>query len=201
MPLTDGARERNDVRFTNSATRYGAVTKTLHWVVFLLLVNQFVVAESMLTMESWETTLGFAQSAFYEWHKSVGLITFVVTLIRYAWRRATRLPDWAPNVSPGEQQAIHWIERILYVSLFLMPVSGFVFVMAGDYPIDFFALGRLPNIIGVHPALSTLAHGIHRIAAWLMVATLLGHWGVSARHHWKHRDRYIHRMLPFTHQR
>lgn len=201
MPIPDGAPGREGIRFTNSAARYGAFTKTLHWVVFLLLVNQFVAAASMLTMESWETRLGFAQSTLYEWHKSVGLVAFVVALIRYVWRRATPLPDWAPNMSPAEQQAIHWIERLLYLCMFVMPVSGFVFVMAGDYPIDFFAQGRLPNVIGVHPTLSLLAQWTHRITAWLLVATLVGHWGVGVRHQWMHGDRYLHRILPFTHQR
>jgi cytochrome b561 len=32
----------------NSADRYGLVTKVLHWTVFLLLLNQFVVAAAML---------------------------------------------------------------------------------------------------------------------------------------------------------
>lgn len=31
----------------NSSTRYGIVTKTLHWLVALLFVNQYVVAKVM----------------------------------------------------------------------------------------------------------------------------------------------------------
>lgn len=201
MPILDGAPGHEGVRFTNSAERYGAFTKSLHWVIFLLLVNQFVVAASMLTIESWETRLGFAQSALYEWHKSVGIVAFIVALVRYVWRRATPLPDWAPNLSPGEQQTTHWVERLLYVCMFVMPLSGFVFVMAGNYPIDFFSQGRLPNVLGVHPMLSLAAQWIHRLTAWLLVATLVVHWGVAVRHQWKHGDRYLHRMLPFTHQR
>ena len=189
------------IRVTNSDSRYGICTKTLHWVMFLLILMQFVVAWAMLSMDEWETTAGLAQSTLYEWHKSVGLVALAVALGRYLWRKAAPLPHWAPNLTPGEKRAIHGIERTLYLCLFLMPASGFVFVMAGDYPIDFFSLGYVPNVIGVHPALSRIAQWTREITAGLLVATLFGHWGLAVRHQWTHRDRYLQRMLPFTHQR
>ena len=189
------------IRFTNSERRYGVCTKTLHWVMFLLILMQFVVAAAMLSMDDWETTAGFAQSTLYEWHKSVGLVAFAVAVGRSLWRMAAPLPDWAPHLSAGEKRAIHAIERTLYLCLVLMPASGFVFVMAGDYPIDFFSLGHLPNVIGVHPTLSRLAQWTHEVTAGLLVATLFSHWGLTLRHQWIHGDRYLQRMLPFTHQR
>ena len=46
----------------NSADRYGLVTKLLHWTVFLLILNQFVVATAMLNTPQGETTGGFSQA-------------------------------------------------------------------------------------------------------------------------------------------
>src|SRR5262245_42786041 len=112
--------------WTNSDGRYGAVTKLLHWAVFLLLLNQFIVAAMMLTTEEWETTAGFTQAALYEWHKSVGVVVFVVALLRYVWRKVTPLPEWAPHLSVGEKRAIHLVERVLYVCMLVMPASGFL---------------------------------------------------------------------------
>ena len=97
----------------NTDARYGLVTKTLHWVVFLLILNQFVVATAMLHTASDETTLGFTQGWLYEWHKSIGLVALAFAVLRYVWRRATPLPDWAPNLSASEQRAIHRIELSL----------------------------------------------------------------------------------------
>jgi cytochrome b561 len=184
----------------NSDTRYGAVTKLLHWTVFLLFLNQFVVAAVMLTMEGWEERLGITGDGYYQWHKSVGVVVFFVALIRFIWRKTTPLPDWAPNLSGGEKRAIHRIERVLYLTMFLMPLSGFVFVMAGGYPLNFFGLGEVPNLIGEHPALSTAAQWTHHLTAVLIGAALLSHWFVVARHQIVHRDRYPHRILPFTEQ-
>ena len=182
----------------NTDDRYGLVTKALHWTIFLLFLNQFIVAAAMLNTPQGETTAGFTQGSLYDWHKSIGLVALAVALIRYVWRKSTPVPDWAPDLSEREKRAIHGIERVLYGCMFLMPVSGFVFVMAGDYGVKFFSTWSLPNIVGVNVTLATIAQWIHGITATLIVATLFAHWGVGIRHQWIHRDRYIHRMLPFT---
>ncbi len=59
-----------------SASRYGVVTKILHWTVFVLILNQFVATAMRNTPEG-ETTAGFTQGALCQWHKSVGLVVLV----------------------------------------------------------------------------------------------------------------------------
>ena len=88
----------------NSPARYGFVTKALHWTVFVLILNQFVVAAMMLNTPQGQTTAGFTQGTLYNWHKSIGLVVLLVALARYIWRRTTPLPDWAPNLSDGEKR-------------------------------------------------------------------------------------------------
>lgn len=185
----------------NTDTRYGPVTKTLHWVLFLLLLSQFAAATAMLNTPAGETTAGFTQGTLYEWHKSIGLVVLVAALFRYLWRRMTPLPDWAPNLTDVEKRAIHAVERALYACMFLMPVSGFLFVMAGGFGVLLFGRWQLPNIIGKHPVLASTAELTHEVAAVLLALTLFAHWAVILRHQKLHKDRYLHRMLPFTHQR
>jgi cytochrome b561 len=184
----------------NTAVRYGVVSKVLHWTLFLLILNQFVVAAAMLNTPAEDTTAGFTRAGLYNWHKSVGLIALALALMRFIWRKTTALPDWAPNLSEGEKRAIHWIERTLYACMFLMPVSGFLFVMSGDFGVNFFGRWDLPNFVGVNPNVALVSKWTHASTATILAATLFAHWGVGIRHHWIHRDRYLHRMLPFTHQ-
>jgi cytochrome b561 len=189
------------ISLKNSDTRYGLVTKVLHWTVFLFIVNQFVVAYAMLNTPAEETIAGFTPGTLYNWHKSIGLLTLGVALLRFVWRKAAYLPDWAPNLSAGEKRAIHWIEPTLYFCMFVMPISGFVFVMAGGYGVNFFSTWNLPNFIGEHATVASIAERAHWITASLLSLALLAHWGVSIRHQRTHHDRYVQRMLPFTHQR
>lgn len=185
---------------TSHPSRYGAVTKTWHWLGFLLLLNQFIVAAAMLNAGDDEMTAGVARDTLYEWHKSVGVVFLGLVLIRFVWRTVTPLPDWAPNLSAAERRTIHWLERGLYVCMFVMPISGYLFVMAGDYPLNFFWIGDFPNLVGVNETLSSIAQWTHKITAATLGVAILLHWGMVARHQFLHRDGYVQRMLPFTRQ-
>ncbi len=184
----------------NTAARYGWMTKLLHWAGAVLVLNQIVVAVLMLRTPADETVLGYSQGTLYNWHKSVGLVLFAVVAVRLAWRWLTPLPNWAPNLSRREKRLIHVLERALYVCLLVMPLSGFVFVMAGDFGVHFFNTWHLPNVIGANETLALAAQWTHKITAWLLVALILVHWTIVFGHELRHRDRYLHRMLPFTQQ-
>ena len=189
------------MQFKNGRSSYGTVTKLFHWAVFLLFLNQYFVAYAMLNTAEGSTTAGFAQGTLYNWHKSIGIILLGLALLRYTWRKTTPLPNWAPNLSRREKQWIHWIERILYLCMFLMPISGLVFVMTGGYGVNFFGRWQLPNLLGEQATIAFLAQWTHRATAWLIVFTLLAHWGLGIRHHIVYGDGYLRRMLPFTRQR
>ena len=122
-----------------------------------------------------------------------------LALARYVWRKTTQLPEWAPNLSEGERRATHAIERTLYVCMLLVPLSGFVFVTTGGYPITLFNVWALPHTV-TNATVSLIAQWTHTGTASVLLLTLLAHWGVGLRHHRKHGDRYLQRMLPFTHQ-
>jgi cytochrome b561 len=185
----------------NTPTRYGPVTKTFHWLLFLLILTQFVVAAVMLTMPAGELVAGFTQGSLYEWHKSIGLVALTFVVLRFLWRKMTPLPDWAPNLSGGERRTIHYVERVLYVCMFLMPLSGFLFVMAGGFGVKLFDVWDLPRFIGEQPLVARAAQLTHATTASVLALALFAHWAVILRHEGLHSDGYLRRMLPFTHQR
>jgi len=45
-------------------------------------------------------------------------------LVRILWRVSTRLPDWAPGLSPGERRLAHLTEMTLYLALAAKPLTG-----------------------------------------------------------------------------
>jgi cytochrome b561 len=184
----------------NSDTRYGSVTKALHWLVFLLIAWQFALATVMLNMPGGLTIAGYTQGALYEWHKSVGLIVLAVALFRFIWRKTTGLPEWAPNLTDGEKRAIRLIERVLYVCMILMPLSGFLFVMAGGFGVKLFNAWDLPRFIPEQAMVARGAQLTHAATATGLVVALLAHWTVIFRHEARRSDGYVQRMLPFTHQ-
>lgn len=185
----------------NSGTRYGTLTKFFHWTVFIGFVLQYFLASVMLRIKDAETFLGNTQGFYYDWHKSVGLVIFGLVIGRYLWRRLAALPDWAPGLSDGDKSYIHRVEQVLYFCMFAMPISGYVFVMAGDYGVLLFGKFPLPNPIGKIGWLATTAEYIHIATALTIVLAFLAHMGMVLKHQCIKCNGYLKRMLPFTHQK
>lgn len=181
----------------NSPTRYGAITRFLHWTVFLLFAHQYIGANLMTRIGSGKILFGLPQGFYYDWHKSIGLILLALALVRLAWRKLTPLPDWAPTLTPAERAISHWNETLLYGLMILMPISGYLFVMAGDYGIKWFGVSSLPNPIGKQEGLAVLAHVVHIVIAYAAIVVIAWHVGLGLKHHLFDRDGFLDRMLPF----
>lgn len=184
------------MQWLNSQHRYGALTKFFHWLILTLFAFQFVAASIMQRMGPSDTTLGLGQDTYYNWHKSIGLIALAVAVGRMLNRRHGRLPDWAPGLSVREQSFIHRAEQVLYASMIAMPVSGFIYVMAGGYGVRLFGVIDLPNPIGSSPGLASVAKLVHRACGYAMLAALAGHLGLVLRHQIWLGDGLLYRMLP-----
>ena len=114
--------------------RYGSVTKLLHWLTVLLVVAQLVLgygmesfAESLFEDDSSgsggdRVRAGDDQLVFV--HAGLGVAVLVLACVRLAWRRATPLPAWSERLSETDRMVEHWVENVLYLMLFVIPITG-----------------------------------------------------------------------------
>lgn len=177
----------------NSAAGYGSLTKALHWVVVALFAVQVGAG---LVMTRLPDESGATRDALYNWHKTLGLVALAVALVRLWARRAGELPPWAPCLTQRDQRVVHHAENALYLAMFLMPVSGFVYVMAGGYGVLFAGAVALPNPLPRWAWLALAGKWVHIAAALLLAAALAAHLAVVLRHTLVHRHGLIRRMLP-----
>lgn len=184
------------IAWRNTYERYGVVARALHWAVALLLSFQFGTAVLMLSVDRGERVLGLAQGALYNGHKSVGLALFALAVVRSLWRWAAGLPAWAPGLAPWERRLSHGVERMLYLCLFLMPITGLLHVMAGGYGVHLFGLWELPRLLPPQPLLAWGGEVIHAVTAYALVAALTLHLGLVVKHERVDRDGLLARMLP-----
>lgn len=180
----------------NSSSGYGAITKLLHWIVVVLFALQFASASIMVCIAPDGTALGLTQATYYNWHKSLGLLALSIAVLRLLARKSGQLPDWAPVLSGGERAFIHRAEQVLYAAMFVMPVSGFIYVMAGGYGVNLFGIFELRNPIGEHAWLASAAGWTHTLTAIVLGATLAGHIGLVLWHQLVLKDRLLQRILP-----
>jgi cytochrome b561 len=181
----------------NSPTHYGAITKLLHWSVFLLFLYQYLGANLMTRVGRGHTLLGLTQGDWYNWHKSMGLMLLALAFLRLLWRRAGVLPDWAEVLTPAERAISHHNERLLYGAMLLMPVTGYLFVMSGGYGVKLFGLWDLPNPLGKEATLAAIARFLHILLAYGALVVIAWHVGLGLKKHVFEDTGFLRRMLPF----
>ena len=180
----------------NTQDGYGALTKLFHWLIVALFAFQFAAANIMLRIDANETALGLTQATYYNWHKSIGLLALTVAVFRLLARRHGELPPWAPGLSANERKFVHRAEQVLYSAMFVMPISGYLYVMAGGYGVNLFGLVSLPNPIGQWEPLAIAAKWTHILSGYALLLALAGHLGLVLRHQLLLKDGLLHRMLP-----
>jgi cytochrome b561 len=184
------------MKLTNTATQYGVVAKFFHWTIVLLILNQFVVGAVMTWMKG--PVAGISPSEMIGWHKSVGLLVLILVILRFAWRQATKLPDWPAGLMKWEESAIHFIERGLYTALFVMPIAGLLLSMAGGHGVSFFGLFKLPGFSKPSMHLSSTGWFLHFATSYAIAGLVSLHLAFILRRHIFEKDRFLNRMLPFA---
>ncbi|HRY15177.1 MAG TPA: cytochrome b/b6 domain-containing protein, partial [Candidatus Competibacteraceae bacterium] len=85
----------------------------------------------------------------------------------------------------------------LYWCMFLLPISGYLFVMAGGFGVKLFGLYDLPNPIGKQAGLATTMMAAHIVLGYAAVVFIAWHVGIGLKHHGFDKDGFLNRMLPF----
>jgi cytochrome b561 len=184
------------VPLLNTPAGYGALTKAFHWIVVGLFAFQLLSGLVMTRLDEQGVAIGLGANDWYNWHKTLGLVALAVAIGRILARRAGSLPDWAPALTAFERRLVHRLEQLLYLAMFVMPISGFVYVMAGGYGVQFAGAFALPNPIGRIGWLAEAGKLVHLGCAIALGLALAGHLGVVLRHTLLLRNGLLRRMLP-----
>ena len=180
---------------SNTATRYGSVTKTFHWLTALLILTAIplgIIAHDM----PYETSEQLAQKAqLFSLHKTVGVAVFFVALLRILWaltqtKPAPLHPDRKAETFAAE--TVHWA---LYLSLVLVPLSGWLHHAAteGFAPI-LWPFGQGLPFLPTDAALAEVFGAMHGIFTKILFASLLLHVLGALKHLVIDRDETLQRM-------
>jgi len=99
----------------------------LHWLVFILVVVQFVLNDSI--HEAWhkvERGIAFEPSPLVISHVAIGFLLLALTIWRLIVRKRRGVPALPENEPPLMKLAAHVAHISLYVLMFLIPISGAV---------------------------------------------------------------------------
>jgi cytochrome b561 len=191
---------------TAARSSYSRAAITLHWLIALLLIGNFLGGVFMGDLLAPSATPEQKQLGFkiIQFHKSMGLTILVLSLLRLATRLVSSPPPLPAHMTSTERllaKATHWA---FYAVMILVPLTGWVMVSASPlgFPTLWFGLFEWPHLpIETSKATSDAASEAHEIIAFAGAGLLLLHVAAALKHHYMDRDDVLARMLPMVRRR
>lgn len=171
---------------------YDRARRAMHWIMAIMILPMIVVGLAMV-QPGWPRAV---QNTMFILHKNVGSLLLILAVLRVVIALRNPAPPM-PATLPGWQRiAAHASHGILYLLVLVMPLSGYVRVRAGGFPIE--ALDRigLPTLIPRSDTLAEVAKTIHEIGGYALIAVLLAHIGAALHHALILRDGIWSRIWP-----
>ena len=124
----------------NEEERYGFASRMLHWTTAILFLSLFPLGmfASMIPEGAW------FRNYYYVIHKSIGVLVFILLLVRLFWNSRSKRPELDDTLKPAERLWAHRVHIILYVMLLAMPLTGFMMTSYHGFPTYFFGLEFAP---------------------------------------------------------
>ncbi|AMN45638.1 hypothetical protein ACG33_00660 [Steroidobacter denitrificans] len=179
------------MQIKNDALRYGAIAQFFHWAIVALVITQFVLANM-----AEDLPLGVAKVAMLARHKSVGITILGLMLLRLLWRWLNPVPAMPNTVPRWQQRVAHITHALLYVLLVITPLFGWLMSSARNFPVSWFGLVTLPDLIQPNQHAYDFFHKGHEILAASLFMVALLHIAAALKHHLMDRDNILRRMLP-----
>jgi cytochrome b561 len=174
----------------NSSLRYGFVAQTLHWTVVGLLIVQVTLGKIADGLP-----LGLEKLAILARHKSFGITILGLAIVRLAWRWIDRPPP-LPPMPRWQHLAANLNHWALYALLFAMPLSGWMMSSASNFPVSWFGLAQLPDLVGPDREIKNQFQDLHHLFAWFLYALVGLHVAAAFKHQFVDRDGLLFRMIP-----
>jgi cytochrome b561 len=176
----------------NTLQRYGSLAQFFHWATVVLIVVQLVTINLAEDLPR-----GLAKLEMMARHKSFGITILMLATLRLAWRFANPIPPAPTDVAPWQRRAADVSHWLLYALIFALPLSGWLMSSAANYPVSWFGLVQLPDLVGASETLHETLEDVHESLATALLVIAGVHLLAALQHHFLRKDDVLRRMLPW----
>ena len=173
----------------NTHEEYGLVSRILHWLTFFVVVGMLVGGQLLGVLSD-----GGIKPIVASAHKSIGVLVFLLVVVRLLWRLANPRPRFL-----GTKLVLRYVAEVLhvclYVILLIQPLAGILMSQAYGYPVVVFGWIEMPTLIWHNPSLGGVFRQIHSVTANTLLAVIVVHGAAALKHHYIDGDRTLIRML------
>jgi cytochrome b561 len=180
------------MNFRNTNRSWGVFSKTLHWVIVLLIIYQWYLGMHALSLGN-----SPAKISVFALHKSIGMTVFMLAIVRLVWRWANPVPSLDGVTKGWERLAAGFSHVALYGLIFLMPITGLLMSSARNFPVSWFGLFQWPDFVQPDEELFKQFQWLHRHLFQALVCIAVLHILGALKHHFIDRNDVLKRMLPF----
>lgn len=168
---------------------YSRIARVLHWTIALCIIAGLALG---LLHDPLEDVFPSAM-----WlHKSLGFTVLGLTVVRLGWRLTHRPPALPGEMPAWEKLLAHLTHIFFYALMLILPMSGWIFSSAGEYPLNWFGLVDVPKFgVTKQDPIAGIAHEAHELLGFLMLGLVVLHVAAALRHHFILKDRVLARML------
>ncbi|ANY21224.1 hypothetical protein A6F68_02734 [Tsuneonella dongtanensis] len=173
-------------------TRYSGVAMLLHWVIAILVIMNWQIAERAEGLD------GPLRGEVMGYHKAWGITILVLTLARLAWRLSHKPPALASTLKAWERALARTTHTIFYVLLIGLPLGGWLANSLAGRPLSYFGLFNIPGFpVGENKELAGAIFDAHAAGGTFLLLLIVLHVAGALKHTFFDKDGNLWRMLPF----
>lgn len=165
----------------------------LHWLMALLILAMFSLGVAILSMHG----LTPSKLKVVTIHKWIGVTVLLLACLRLLWRLFHPAPPLPDSVPAWQKNAANALHMLIYLLLFAVPLSGYLFSLAAGVPVVLFGLIPLPVVIEPDPVLRPLLRSAHFWLNTTLLLSIVMHTAAALKHYFIDRDNVLQRMLPW----
>ncbi|MGH8119868.1 MAG: cytochrome b [Gammaproteobacteria bacterium] len=170
---------------------YSGGAIVIHWLMVVLIFTLFGLGWYMSDLPKGSPE----RTWFFALHKSIGLTTALMAVLRIFWRLTHTPPALPGNIEQWKRRMAEATHHLLYVLMFIQPVSGYISSSFSGYSTRFWGI-PLPDWGWKDESLNQLFTDIH-VASSIALLTLIVLHILGAVHHGINReDSVLRRMFP-----
>lgn len=180
---------------TTAPTRYTATAMLFHWLLAVGLIGLLGFGWYMVGLP-----FSPAKLKYINWHKWAGVTILALSVLRLLWRLTHRPPALPAAMAKAMPRWQHWahhaVHHLLYGLFFAVPLIGWAYSSAAGFPIVWFGVLQLPDLVSPNPELAEAIKPWHMLTAYTLAALIALHLAAVLKHQLIDRDGLLRRMWP-----
>ncbi|MGB1263690.1 MAG: cytochrome b [Cognaticolwellia sp.] len=180
----------NTPLWKNNQQQYGLLSKLFHWLSALAIIGLFALGYWMVELDYY--------SEWYQraphWHESLGVLLFLLTVLRLLWRSIAGTPKAVASHSKIEKFASKVMIYLLYIGLFGIFITGYFITAADGKAIAVFDWFTIPPLVLAIENQEDLAGTVHYYLAYGLIFFSIIHALAALKHHFIDKDSTLRRM-------